>query len=81
MDIVIYMDKQTQALALRFEAARRDQGVTLNTLVESTSIPYASLQRMLKGGGDFPASYIFKLARELKAPASSWLSDLEPALS
>ena len=77
MDIVIYMDKQTQALALRIDTARREQGGTIPHLSESTGIPETSLQRMLAAKSkDFPASFIFKIAHELKADASSWVADL-----
>jgi hypothetical protein len=75
MDSLIYMDKPTAALAHRIDTYRRAQGVTLTPQAEST------LQIMLEGkGNDFPASFIFMLAHELKADAASWMTDL-PATS
>ncbi len=82
MDSLIYMDNPTAALAHRIDTCRRAQGVTLTPLAESTGIPYSSLQRMLEGKGkDFPASFIFKIAHELKADAASWMTDLSQVTS
>jgi hypothetical protein len=74
MDSLIYMDKPTATLAQRINSTRRAQGVTLTPLAEST------LQTMLESkGNDFPASFIFMLAHELKADAASWMTDLPAA--